>query len=194
MILKSCTQICALQLFRHKYNHVLNYARLSVPAWSGGIWSRNHVSLTYMARLEAILLHVSTTLDPVGKRHSQMLAHPQGRAHTTRAHTHKHGRWQSIMGEIGTRSLTLPFTFSLKHTAHRHTHTFMNTHTLTRWGSEAQDEVRLTAGMSYTALVTFLAVEIKYLRLLSNKKKNKKKNSCHSNTEMPPHPLPLPGI
>lgn len=40
--------------------------------------------------------------------------------------------------------------------------------------------------MSYTALVTFLAVEIKYLRLLSNKKKN----SCHSNTEMPPTPYP----
>lgn len=139
-----------------------------------------------MARLEAILLHVSTTLDPVGKRHSQMLAHPQGRAHTTRTHTHKHGRWQSIMGEIGTRSLTLPFTFSLKHTAHRHTHVYEHTHMLTRWGSEAQDEVRLTAGMSYTALVTFLAVEIKYLRLLSNKKKN----SCHSNTEMPPTPYP----
>lgn len=66
----------------------------------------------------------------------------------------------------------------------------MNTHTLTRWGSEAQDEVRLTAGMSYTAPVTFLAVEIKYLRLLSNKKK-KQLSLKHGDA---PHPLPLPGI
>lgn len=40
------------------------------------------------------------------------------------------------MGEIGTRSLTLPFTFSLKHTAHRHTHVYEHTHTC----SHAEDQ------------------------------------------------------
>lgn len=70
------------------------------------------------------------------------------------------------MGEIGTYFLT-SLSLSLKHTAHRHTHISpAHTHT----GSEAQDEARLTAGMRRTALVTFLAVEIKYLRLFSNKK------------------------
>lgn len=50
----------------------------------------------------------------------------------------------------------------------------------TRRGSQAQDEARLTAGMSFPALVTFLAVEIKYLRLFSNKKTHLSLNCCDS--------------
>lgn len=64
------------------------------------------------------------------------------------------------MGENGTYSLILPF--SLLNTQLTDTHI----HTHRHWGSEAQDEAQLTAGMSCTALLTFLAVEINYLRLL----------------------------
>lgn len=89
-------------------------------------------------------------------------------------HTYTHGRWQSIMGEIGTQSHTHFPSLSLKHTAHRdiHTRICMNepTHTHTFCASEAQDEARLTAAMSYSAMVTILAEEIKYLKLLFDKK------------------------
>lgn len=48
----------------------------------------------------------------------------------SRQTTQKHGRWQSIMGEIGSLSHTCFPLLSLKHTVHRqaHTHThFANT-------------------------------------------------------------------
>lgn len=88
----------------------------------------------------------------------------------TCSHTYTHGRWQSIMGEIGTQSHTHFPSLSLKHTAHRdiHTHICMNEHT--HCASEAQDGARLAAAMSYSAMVTILAEEIKYLKRLFDKK------------------------
>lgn len=66
---------------------------------------------------------------------------------------HHGGDWHSLYH-------TSPF-LSLKHTTHRHTNIQPHMLEHTHRGSQAQDEARLTAGMSFPALVTFLAVEKK---------------------------------
>lgn len=164
--------------FRHKNNLVLNYALFGVPAWKGKVWSRNRVLARDKEGLGLILPHVS--YDPGPRRRITLTGlhtHKGTDTQTWQMAKHHGGDWHSLSHTSLLSLLNTQPTDTQIYT-HTYTHACMNTHI--HWGSETQDEARLTAGMSCTALVTFLAVEINYLRLLSNKKTHLSLKHCDS--------------